>query len=159
MYSHIKAAHSNEDGSCVPFRCWFCSATFSSPEDVVAHMTNEHDNLDNLSRRIEVTELKNQLAAEKDASKLKMLKRAADASLSPIDSFRCPKCPKKLESKEAFELHQIVHEASHNTDLLKSGTELLNRHRSIERTNSNTIDEVALTGTILVLKWSLKSEK
>ena len=34
----------------VPFRCWFCVETFVSPEEVVAHMTNHHDNLDNLSR-------------------------------------------------------------------------------------------------------------
>ena len=148
MNDHIQVAHANEDGSTVPFRCWFCTVSFSCPEDAVAHMTNEHDNLDNLSRRIEMTELKNQIAAEKNNCKLKLLKRSADASLSPVNNLRCPQCPKTLGSKEAYELHIMVHEASHNTDLLKSGSELLNRSRIIDRSSvpSNPVDDVSLTG-------------
>ena len=36
-----------------PFSCWFCSASFNSPELVVEHMTQEHENLDKLSKRVE----------------------------------------------------------------------------------------------------------
>lgn len=36
-----------------PFNCWFCSANFQSPEQVVEHMTNAHENLDSLSKRVE----------------------------------------------------------------------------------------------------------
>ena len=152
MNNHIKVAHSNEDGSSVPFRCWFCTVSFSCPEDVVSHMTNEHDNLDNLSRRIEMTELTNQLATEMNNRKLILLKRSADASLSPVNSLRCPECPKKLGSKEAYELHMMVHEASHNTDLLKTGSELLNRSRSIDRSTvpSNNMDDVSLAGNMFL---------
>lgn len=146
LNNHVKVAHRNEDGGAMPFRCWFCTTTFTTPEEVVAHMTNAHDNLDNLSRRAEMTELKNQMAAEKENCRLKLLK-LDDASLSPMDSLKCPKCPKKLESKEAYELHMIVHEASHNTDLLRTGTDLFNRHRLDRNSvNPSSMDEVTLPG-------------
>jgi len=41
----------------VPFKCWFCSTHFQSPEEVVEHMTVEHENLENLSKRIEEQEV------------------------------------------------------------------------------------------------------
>ena len=36
-----------------PFSCWFCSASFGNPELVVEHMTEAHENLDKLSKRVE----------------------------------------------------------------------------------------------------------
>lgn len=35
------------------FSCWFCSVSFNSPELVVEHMTQAHENLDKLSKRVE----------------------------------------------------------------------------------------------------------
>jgi len=43
--------------STSPFSCWFCSAHFNTPELVVDHMTNAHENLDELSKRIEHQEM------------------------------------------------------------------------------------------------------
>lgn len=39
-----------------PFTCWFCSAHFKTTELVVEHMTNAHENLDKLSKRVEAQE-------------------------------------------------------------------------------------------------------
>ena len=39
-----------------PFSCWFCSAHFASPQLVVTHMTQAHENLDRLSKRVEQQE-------------------------------------------------------------------------------------------------------
>lgn len=143
IYDSIKATDS--DGAIVPFRCWFCSVTYNRPEDVVAHMTSTHDNLENLSRRVEVTELKNQLT-EKQKVGLKLFKNSTDASLSPVDSFRCSKCPKKLESKEAYELHMIMHKASQDMNLLKTGSLLFNKNKGAERSNSGSIEDEPLPG-------------
>ena len=40
-----------------PFSCWFCAAAFSTPEMVVEHMTNTHEDLDKLSKRVEDQEM------------------------------------------------------------------------------------------------------
>ena len=190
----------------VPFRCWFCVETFVSPEEVVAHMTNHHDNLDNLSRIVtdattttnitstsntnisnntsyntttkftnssSTTSTASVVADMKSFSKLKHLKRSLDASLSPVDvGHACPKCPKKLGSKEAFELHLMAHKTvvveseqqqehrgvhnnqeQHNDDLMmplrqKGG---LGREVSVPIASSN-IYEIPLSGRCSVIK-------
>lgn len=150
----------------VPFRCWFCSANFNNPEEVVSHMTNEHDNLDNLSRRIEMTDLQpDGIVVDKDLaavassslSKLKHLKmaRKSDASLSPAVGMACPNCPKKLGSKEAYELHLMVHETlvsiGQPPDQMFKTNELIvgsTRQRSVvdRVVASETSDDVTLSG-------------
>ena len=173
LQSHMKRSHTEESSSSstvpVPFRCWFCAETFVSPEEVVAHMTNEHDNLDNLSRivtDVTTTTTNNNSSSTKSAtsavvvdskslSKLKHLKRSLDASLSPIDGHACPKCPKKLGSKEAFELHLMVHETlESNRDQEEDGqpnSHLLSRQKILDRSpptssSSSNLYEVSLSG-------------
>ena len=153
--------HSNTVTTPVPFRCWFCVEMFTSPEDVVSHMTNQHDNLDNLSRRIEMTEVSSDdktatapsaTTTEKGLSKLKHLKRSADASLSPFEGHHCPKCPKKLPNKEAYELHMVLHEAPENIEQPPTTGLLLARQRSIDRGSSSQmgVDYVSLSGKFLL---------
>lgn len=65
------------------------------------------------SSSLTTTSCSSVIADMKCFSKLKHLKRSLDASLSPVDvGHACPKCPKKLGSKEAFELHLMVHETA-----------------------------------------------
>jgi len=60
LYVHTLKMHGKEylkkrtpQAKTSPFTCWFCSANFTCPENVVEHMTNAHENLDKLSKRIE----------------------------------------------------------------------------------------------------------
>ena len=64
LYVHTLKMHGKEylkkrtpQVKASPFTCWFCSANFASPEGVVEHMTNAHENLDKLSKRIEMQNL------------------------------------------------------------------------------------------------------
>jgi len=161
--------HSNTVTSPVPFRCWFCAVTFTSPEEVVSHMTNQHDNLDNLSRRIEMTDVSNSdktntatspttttTTTEKSLSiKLKHLKRSADASLSPFEGQHCPKCQKKLPNKEAYELHMVLHEALENIEQPPATGLLLARQKSIDRasTSQMVVDDVSLSSKSVIYSY------
>lgn len=61
-----------------PFTCWFCSAQFPSPELVVEHMTNSHENLDKLSKRVEEQNIQANAAIIQD--KIPALKPGQSAS-------------------------------------------------------------------------------
>eukprot|EP00111_Clytia_hemisphaerica_P004421 TCONS_00012640-protein len=177
---HVKRSHADDIPSVTgtsasiatptpssPFRCWFCKTTFESPEEVVVHMTNEHDNIDNLSRRVEMSEQiphtatlsasSSKLNEEiKNTLKLKHLKRSADASLSAVDGQSCPKCPKKLGSKEAFELHLMVHEAIDQIEH-PPNVALLNRQKSLDRTSTGAhaqLYEVSLSAEPISMEES-----
>ena len=123
LTNHIQLMHIDSDGSTVEqFRCWFCDIVFATPEDSVNHMTNVHDSLENLSRRIEQTsESKNSLQASEgfEACKAKVMERTSEPTLSSMDSVRCEFCNDTFENKEVYDLHLLAHEACTDSATVK----------------------------------------
>ena len=107
------------------------------------------------------------MSSNTNINKLKHLKRSSffkDTVLSPMEGHHaCPKCPKLLGSKEAFELHLMVHERvdnSHHQEvgcaleqhhINSSSNMLLQRHNKLGGLGRSTIssknDDASLTIT------------
>ncbi|XP_065647375.1 zinc finger protein 845 [Hydra vulgaris] len=159
IQSHSKKCQGEQ---IVPFRCWFCTLTFNSAEEVVVHMTSQHDNLDNLSRRVELVEIKN-MSSEK-SNDLKSLQ------INQCD-IKCPICHKTFFNKESFDIHVVTHDhykdihiatqdlQSEKDKLLKVGAEFLNKNRHhlpSEQLNDQAVDlTVSRTSTSLLTTSSL----
>ena len=73
------------------FRCWYCRLSFPSTEEVVAHMTSQHESLDVISKRVETSTV------------------TGENDVTTSGLWTCSHCPVTLKSHEEYIAHVALH--------------------------------------------------
>ena len=107
--------------STLQFRCWYCQLYFHTPEQVVAHMTNEHASLEMLSKRVESTD------------------GTGENDVSSSGLWACPYCPATLKSEEEYNSHQ----GQHKLTAIKESSTIASVISAAESAVTSTLSEVA----------------
>ena len=143
-------------GKKVPFVCWFCEDVFTSPEEVVVHMTTKHENLDNLARCIEVAESKKSAISLGNNTNRPKFRKPCDTLLSSELCITCSICKEKVVGKEASELHMLMHK---NTvrELLAVGSSYLNEQKIAAVCNDAEVASDAVISSVFASQGSSSS--
>lgn len=87
----VVRCESQNNEQMLQFRCWYCPESFHTPEEVVSHMTTQHESLDVLSKRVEMTE------------------SVGENDVSSTGLWACPHCPVNVKSEQEYNNHLALH--------------------------------------------------
>ena len=90
VISSNRSGSPGEEVAPSQFHCWYCRLSFPSTEEVVSHMTSQHESLDVISKRVETS-------------------TTGENDVTTSGLWTCSHCPMTLKTHEEYIAHVALH--------------------------------------------------